>query len=114
MGKYRADLGGHAPGHLREALIEALERAEVGDVAHWTHALADEEVLSHCDPVFQRSWDRWPTRRRAMWLLGQLHNCVDIMPSMLCSQLELPPGSTYARAARMLRKELEIPVTARP
>jgi hypothetical protein len=108
MSSYRADLGGHAPGYLREAWGEAIERAEIGIVAHWTHALADEEVLSHCDPVFQHSWERWPVIRRAMWLLGQLHNCSDIMPSVLCCQLELPCGTTYARAARKLRDELKM------
>jgi hypothetical protein len=107
MSNYRADLGGHAPGHLREALGEALERYEAGEVAHWSDALADEEVLCHLDPVFQRSWDRWPTKRRAQWLLGQLHNCTDIMGSILCAELDLPVGSTYARAARKLRAELE-------
>jgi hypothetical protein len=110
--RYRANLGGHAPGHLRDALCEALERAELGIVAHWSEALADEDVLFHFDPDFQRSWERWPVKRRARWLLGQLHNCTDIMGSMMCSELDLPPGATFARAARKLRDELETEVAA--
>lgn len=37
---YRANLGGHTPGHLRDALCDALARAEVGIVAHWSEGLA--------------------------------------------------------------------------
>jgi hypothetical protein len=110
---YRANLGGHAPGHLRDALCEALDRADVGIVAHWSEAFADEEVLSHFDRDFQRSWERWPVKRRAKWLLGQLHNCTDIMGSMRCSSLDLPQGSTFARAVRKLREEFEAEVLAR-
>jgi hypothetical protein len=111
--RYRANLGGHAPGHLRDALCQALERAEGGIVAHWSEALADEEVLSHIDQDFQRSWERWPVKRRARWLLEQLHNCTDIMGRTMCSCLDLPPGATFARAARKLREELELEVSAR-
>lgn len=114
MSKYRANLGGHAPGHLRDALYQSLERYWTGIVPDWTMALSDEEVLWHYDEAFQQSWDRWPVKRRARWLLGQLHNCTDIMGSDICSQLELPKGSTVARAARMLRSELEGNVADKP
>ena len=114
VSKFRANLGGHAPGHLREALIQSLERYWAGRVPTWTIALADNEVLSHYDAAFQRSWDRWPAKRRARWLLGQLHNCTDIMASDICSQLELPQGSTVARAIRKLRSELEEDVVEKP
>jgi hypothetical protein len=110
---YRADQGGHAPGFLREALIISVERAEAKDVAHWSDALADEAVLSHCDRDFQSSWERWPVKRRAGWLLGQLHNCTDIMSAILCDQLQLPHGSAFARGARKLRDELETVQTSR-
>ena len=73
--------GGHAPGHLRGAfegwLMDELEQPEIDG-----------------DPV------------DADWLIGQLWNCTDIMPSILCSWLGLPPGSTYAVGAR-LAKETE-------
>jgi hypothetical protein len=41
------------------------------------------------------------------WLLGQLLHCSDIMPGMLCSDLEMRVGSTYARAARRLLAALK-------
>jgi hypothetical protein len=37
-------------------------------------------------------------------ICGVLWNCSDIMPADLCQDLDLSLGSTYARAARMLRQ----------
>jgi hypothetical protein len=34
---------------------------------------------------------------------GRLWNCTDIMPRDLCADLDLPPGSTFARGARRVR-----------
>lgn len=39
-----------------------------------------------------------PPRR----LLGLLWHCTDIMPSILCTQLDVPAGTTYAAAAQAL------------
>ena len=36
------------------------------------------------------------------WLLGQLWDCSDIMPSDLCEELEMTPGSTCTQAAQPL------------
>ncbi len=41
------------------------------------------------------------------WLLGQLWDCSDIMPGMLCDNLEMHHGSTYAAAAQRLAAAIE-------
>jgi hypothetical protein len=37
-------------------------------------------------------------------VIASLWNCTDIMPSHVCEDLELPPGSTYARGVQVLKK----------
>jgi hypothetical protein len=75
--KYSASRGGHAPDHLREALETLIETgdgtAEVGG-----------------------------SQRPARWVVGQLWNCTDILPRVYCDEADLPPGSTYAQAARRI------------
>lgn len=75
---YKASRGGHAPGHLREALIEYISDVD-GPVG-----IVDVEGQEK------------PLR----WLLGQLWNCTDIMPSMFCGSVPVYQGSTYGRAVR--------------
>jgi hypothetical protein len=57
--------------------------------------------------------DRWTIERppkvagrpfAGEWLLGQLWNCTDALPSSISSALDLPRGSTYARAARKVKR----------
>jgi hypothetical protein len=36
-------------------------------------------------------------------LAGRLWSCTDIMPGWDCEHLDLPRGSTYAQAARLIR-----------
>lgn len=63
----------------------------------------------HVNNEIRQAFEDWidagqdPTRRDA--ILAPLYRCTDIMPAILCDQLDLPPGSTYARAVRALRKE---------
>ena len=38
-------------------------------------------------------------------LAGKLWNCTDVMPSHLCGKLELPQGTTYSQAARIIRSQ---------
>jgi len=83
MNRYDASRGGHAPGHLREAFCELIETGKMPDIDFW--------------------WDG--QARMFEWLRGQLWNCSDIMPSGLCMDLDLPQGSTYARAVRSLQKD---------
>jgi hypothetical protein len=38
------------------------------------------------------------------WLSGQLWNCTDILPGDVCTELDLRQVSTYAQAARLVRR----------
>lgn len=78
---YDARRGGHAPGHLRDALAEWIEEGQDGTGV----VVLDDEP------------------RPLGWLLGQLWNCTDTLPRGACAELGLPAGSTYAQAARRLR-----------
>jgi len=69
-------ISGHAPGHIRNEFETLAE-----DHSAW---------LS-------------PEMRR---LIDKLWNCTDIMPAMLCAELDKPAGSTYAQGARSLRQYL--------
>lgn len=51
----------------------------------------NEIVMNVGDPS-----EEWPLTR----LLGKLWRCTDPMPKDLCERLDLPEGSTYARAAQ--------------
>lgn len=82
--RYRPNLGGHAPGHLREAFLEYLN----GDPDSETISIGYEEKAM-------------PLR----WLLGQLWNCTDILPEEYCTKLELMSGSTYAQAVRKIARQ---------
>jgi transcriptional regulator with XRE-family HTH domain len=79
MPRYNAGRGGHAPGHLREWFTDYIETGKISEEM-------DEKALT------------------LDWLYGQLWNCCDIMPSGLCQELDMPLGSTYARAVRSLRR----------
>ena len=95
---YAANRGGHAPGHLRDLFLEQLEAAPAA--RPW------EGVQTRAETLFTNEYDL--TRLRAMpalaqwdWLLGQLWNCTDTLPSDRCATLDLPPGSSYARLAAL-------------
>jgi hypothetical protein len=80
--KFNASRGGHAPGHIREWFEDLVEDGE-----------PNEEMQEQ--------------GRSARWVCGQLWNCTDIMASLLCDQLDLPIGSTYARGARAVLADLD-------
>jgi len=79
---YRANRGGHAPEHLRDAIIEWIEKDKTSDVC----------------TVGER-------KKPLIWLIGQLWNCTDMMPSYACDYLDMPQGSSYAQAVRKIRAE---------
>lgn len=85
MSKYNPAEGGHAPGHLREAFGDWVELGMENDM------VGEDVFFDGPKPV--------------NWLLGQLWNCTDIMPSGLCSDLDLSPGTTYAQAVRGIKSE---------
>ncbi len=78
-----ASRGSHAPGHIREAFRDWVENGK-----HGKPTIDDEPI------------------ERA-WLIGQLWNVSDIMPSGLCDDLDLRAGSTYAQGVRALAAEPE-------
>ena len=80
--RYDPRLGGHAPGHLRDAFTEWVE---------------DDGAESATVPVGSAG-----DERSTEWLIGQLWNCCDCMPRDLCAELNLPQGSTYAQGVRSL------------
>jgi hypothetical protein len=71
----------------------------------WYEPLGNEDVLFFYSPAMQLRWDRMNLHERMLWITGQLWNCSDILPGLICSELELPQGSTYSRAVRKLRTE---------
>ena len=72
--------GGHAPGHLRDWFVLFVETGN-----------RDAEMVEQ--------------NRSTAWLFGQLWNCTDIMPSDLCTEVDLPVGSTYACGAREMKRQ---------
>jgi hypothetical protein len=69
-------VSGHAKGHLREAFINALEGL----------------------PRDPSDVDLRELRIAA----GRLWNCTDVLPGHVCDDLDLPRGSSYARAEGLL------------
>ena len=98
-----ASRGGHAPGHLRDALLDCFE----GQVSKpWYKPLGESEALVFRHQEMQAAWDVMGLKQRAQWLIGQLWNCTDVLPSMACENLDIQRGSTYAQAARKLKADL--------
>jgi len=94
MKKYSASKGGHSPGHLREAFETLVEEENV-------FKKADDLLSESVQEIF---FDETP--RTVGWLLGQLWNCTDIMPSGLCGDLGLLYGSTYAMGVRFYKSNI--------
>jgi hypothetical protein len=94
---YQPRLGGHAPGHLRDAFALAVEAYEA-----WNDGSAEPTVLVGHEEI--------PMKIGAV--AGLLCNCTDIMGSFMCRDIDdlLPAGdecrsgSTYAIGARHLKK----------
>jgi hypothetical protein len=76
--------GGHVGGHLREAFEELV----TGQGLHGDHA-HDGQILT-------------PQR-----LTGLLWNCTDMMNRDMCTELDMPSGSSYAAGARAYRAQLK-------
>jgi hypothetical protein len=107
MGKSKLRRGSHAPGFLREILGAAIENSASSRCNAtpdaWVETLDDALGESCIYGCHLPHWQSLTKIQRAFWLTSNLWHCADIMPSMLCGELELPCGSTYARAARKLR-----------
>ncbi len=81
----------HAPDHLRDAFVALIEGDEQADVLFY-------------DPAKQARFEIMAADERLWWLSGLLWNCTDILPGDACDVLGLPQGSTYAQAARYIRR----------
>jgi hypothetical protein len=98
--------GGHAPGHMRELLYDALEARRTVTSGQWWRALpatSTGETFHH--PAEQRWWGGLTPQEQARWLTGQLWNCTDTLPGDFCEDLDIPRGSTVAQCVRVLRRE---------
>ena len=103
--RFRANRGGHAPGHIRGAFLDCFGYSEQ---ENWYELLSSEDALYFHDPKMQRRWEAMSAVERGRWLIGQLWNCTDILPCLAGSDdfIDLPAGSTYATAVRKLRAEM--------
>jgi len=72
----------HTKGHLRDAFVE------------WVYAGLDISPMIDDEKVSPE------------WLIGKLWHSTDIMPQDICRELEMRPGTTYARAVRQLKEKL--------
>ena len=107
MGKrFNPSRGGHAPGHLRDLFILATDMDPLEPFGSWIEFLDDDSDPFY-NPEKQAWWKNLSKRQRGLWVIGQLWNCTDIMPSILCDSLEFPQGSSYAQGVRRIRKEME-------
>jgi hypothetical protein len=93
--------GGHAPEDLRVALKACIENRKPGP---WYEALGDNNLLEFRSPIMQGRWDRMSLQERGLWLVGQLWNCTDTLPSAYRDE---DLGFSYASASQALRKELK-------
>ena len=74
---------GHVPGHLRVEFEEYLD--------YW-YCKCEEPDLGDMS---------------INHLLGKLWNCTDTLPSRYCGALDIPQGSSYAKAVRKFKEQLE-------
>jgi hypothetical protein len=77
----------HAPGYLRDAFIE------------WVGRGANEATVTV-------GWDEesWPV----VALFDALRDCSDIMPSDVCADLDLEPGTSYGEAVHATGLETRV------
>lgn len=62
----------------------------------------------HCSSDLRDRFEELVDQRRWTALAefaGKLWRCTDIMSSILCSQLDMLAGSSYAQAARSIRRD---------
>ena len=95
---------GHAGGHLRDALLNALEYDD-----WWNHV--EVEFYEDRD---NRWFQSCSAKRRAQWLLGQLWHCTDVVPGLTRQEIAINAGlkesqvGTYARLSRYLAQAIRV------
>lgn len=91
-----------APSFIRQIFQESVDNAFAPS---WIESL-NEDLAEHFETDEQVArWEAAKKKERALWLTGKLWNDSNIMPGSVCAELDLPLGSTYARAARKLRSD---------
>ena len=99
--RFNASHGGHAPGHLRDALLDAIDAQFAGGGEWW-----DELEMFFYNERRQQRWDGAAPKERARWVLGQLWNSTDIVPGSICDAAGVPMGSSFASLVRQLVLDL--------
>jgi hypothetical protein len=103
--RFAASRGGHAPGHLRQALLDCLDWNYEQD---WFERLAEDPgVLFFSDKAQQKKWECLSAPEKAQWLCGQLWNCSDIVPYLTAEDFPLK-RNTYAALVRHLQSLIAI------
>jgi hypothetical protein len=90
--KYYDSIIGHAPGHLRDALLDVVEQIY--------YQGEDVEIV-------KVGWDEEP--KPLQWLLGQLWNCTDFLPGDYGDLFDDRGVGTYGIAARQVALGLDPP-----
>jgi len=63
-------IGGHALGHIREAMLDSLGALEEGKVTQWYEALMDEDMLLLYPQNQPKGWAEKNAQERGLWLIG--------------------------------------------
>jgi hypothetical protein len=105
--------GGHFPGHLRDAFVDAVDAMH----AAWPDPLTEKGRSEIAN--IRITIDDWPTGTERHYTLsqifGMLWNCTDFMPGDLCRQIEgfiedfdenIRCG-TYASGSRALKRQVD-------
>ncbi len=98
---------GHAPGHLRDILCEAIEYGYHAPGEWWEYFDTEGTDNSSWNERKRAAWGAMDAKARARWLTAQLWNTTDIVPRMYLEMCDLEQGMTYAQVVRRLRRTIE-------
>ena len=90
---YKANRGGKAPIHLRDAFCRYLDVP----IYYPINLKLDTVKVGKERKVYPMKW-----------LVGQLWNCTQILPPKYCNILHLGLGTTYAKAVRRLSADSDV------
>jgi len=93
--------GKQAPSLVRSMFEESVHFSR----RNWMEGLNKEASKHFYREQHVAQWEAASPQERGLWLTGKLWNDPNIMPSDLCSDLDVPLGSTYARGARKQREK---------
>ena len=102
---YNPSRRGHAPGRMRDSLLEALRDHwdDPEEKTWWRHLDIKVLQLKTADPMGDLDFEG-----SAIWLAGQFWNCQDSLPGSVCALAGFLRGSTYAQLVRRLRSDLKV------